>query len=225
LSTGGAIKTALVTGASQGIGLALCAELKARGWDVIATSRASTAEVEALGVRWEPLDVTSVASVASLASSLGNLPLNLLVLNAGVSISDTLDELDFSAMTTQFEVNALGPLRVTASLLGCLSRGSKVAIVSSRMGSMADNGTGRQYGYRASKAALNMIGVNLARDLAPRGVAVGILHPGYVRTQMTQGRGEIEPEYAARGLVSRIEELDLASTGLFLHADGRTLPW
>jgi len=214
-----------VTGASRGIGLALCSELKAAGWEVIAAARTKTSEIEAPEVRWETLDVTSEASVAELATRLDGVKLDLLVLNAGVSISDNIDALNFPAMMTQFDVNTLGPLRVTVALLESLSKGSKVAIVSSRMGSMADNGTGRQYGYRASKAAVNMIGVNLARDLAPRGIAVGILHPGYVRTDMTQGRGEIEPVQSARGLWARIQEMDLASTGRFVHADGRALPW
>ncbi len=217
--------TVLVTGASRGIGLALCVELRSRGWEVIATSRKPAEELESLGFRWECLDVTSEQSVSSLVESLGDVVLDLLLHNAGVSCKDHLGALDFEGMRTQYEVNTLGPLRVTGALLGSLKRGSKVAIVSSRMGSMACNATGRQYGYRVSKAAVNMVGVNLAQDLAPRGVAVGVLHPGYVRTQMTEGRGEIDAEQSAKGLVARIEELTLATTGQFRPADGRTLPW
>jgi len=192
---------------------------------VIATSRKPSEELESLGFRWECLDVVSESSVASLVEALGDVVLDLLLHNAGVSCKDHIEALDFQGMRTQYEVNTLGPLRVTGALLGSLKRGSKVAIVSSRMGSMADNATGRQYGYRLSKAAVNMVGVNLAQDLAPRGIAVGILHPGYVRTQMTEGRGEIEAEQSAKGLVARIEELSLATTGQFRHAEGRTLPW
>ena len=125
---------ALVTGASRGIGLALCSELKAAGWEVIAAARTKTSEIEALEVRWETLDVTSESSVAELATRLDGVKLDLLVLNAGVSISDNIDALNFPAMMTQFDVNTLGPLRVTVALLESLSKGSKVAIVSSRMG-------------------------------------------------------------------------------------------
>ncbi|MEE2751138.1 MAG: SDR family oxidoreductase [Myxococcota bacterium] len=225
MSTQEKTPTVLVTGANRGIGLALCVELRSRGWEVIATSRAPSQELDALGFRWERLDVTSESSISALATTLKDVVLDLLLHNAGVSCKDNIDALDFQGMRRQYEVNTLGPLRVTGALLSTLKRGSKVAIVSSRMGSMADNATGRQYGYRVSKAAVNMVGVNLAQDLAPRGIAVGILHPGYVRTQMTEGRGEVEPDHAAKGLVARIEELTLATTGQFRHADGRTLPW
>ncbi len=104
-----------------------------------------------------------------------------------------LDHLDFEAIRRQFEVNALGPLRVTAALLAPLVKGSKVAIVSSRMGSIADNSSGGSYGYRMSKAAVNAAGRSLANDLAMRGIAVVILHPGFVRTAMTGHNGMVDP--------------------------------
>jgi NAD(P)-dependent dehydrogenase (short-subunit alcohol dehydrogenase family) len=104
-------------------------------------------------------------------------------------------------------------------------RGSKVGILTRRMGSIADNGSGAYYGYRMSKAAVNAAGVSLARDLAPRGIAVLLLHPGFVRTDMTGHGGNVEPHEAARDLLSRIDELDLASSGTFRHANGEELPW
>jgi NAD(P)-dependent dehydrogenase (short-subunit alcohol dehydrogenase family) len=177
------------------------------------------------GVQQEMLDLGSDASIADLSQRLEGVQLDLLVHNAGISINDDLAHLDAEALARQYRVNALGPLLLTSALMGNLSRGAKVVIVSSRMGSLGHNQTGRQYGYRASKAAVNMIGVNLSRDLAPHGIAVGILHPGFVRTGMTRGRGERSPEEAARGLLARIGELNLASSGSFWHADGRTLSW
>jgi NAD(P)-dependent dehydrogenase (short-subunit alcohol dehydrogenase family) len=137
---------------------------------------------------------------------------------------ESLDTLDFDAIRRQFEINALGPLRLTATVLANLHRGSKVGIVTSRMGSIADNGSGGYYGYRASKAAVNAIGVSLARDLAERGVAVALLHPGMVATDMTGGSG-IPAEEAARGLIARLDALDLSTSGGFWHANGEVLPW
>ncbi len=219
------VPRALVTGANRGIGLALCAELSGQGWEVLGCVREPCGDLEEKGVQQEVLDLDSDASIAELSQRLAGVPLDLLVHNAGISVNDDLAHLDSEALARQYRVNAVGPLLLTRALLGNLSRGSKVAIVSSRMGSLGDNQTGRQYGYRASKAAVNMIGVNLSRDLAPHGIAVGILHPGFVRTDMTRGGGERSPEEAARGLVARIRELTLASSGSFWHADGRTLPW
>ena len=93
------------------------------------------------------------------------------------------------------------------------------------MGSLADNTSGGLYGYRISKAAVNMVGVNLARDFKPRGIAVYVLHPGYVRTAMTGGSGHVDPHRAAQGLIERLDNLKLADTGTFWHAQGHPLPW
>ncbi len=145
--------------------------------------------------------------------------------NAGVLSRETLDDVDSERIRLQFEVNALGPLRVTAALRPRLRRGSKVAIVTSRMGSIADNTSGSMYGYRMSKAAVNAAGKSLAMDLKPDGVAVALLHPGYVRTGMTGGNGLVDADESARGLVARIDALDLDSSGGFWHANGESLPW
>ena len=97
--------------------------------------------------------------------------------------------------------------------------------MSSRAGSIGDNGSGGLYGYRMSKAALNMAGMSLARDLAPRGISVAILHPGFIRTDLTGGAGNDDPPVAAKGLLARIDELSPATSGKFLHANGQELPW
>jgi NAD(P)-dependent dehydrogenase (short-subunit alcohol dehydrogenase family) len=148
----------------------------------------------------------------------------VLLNNAGILRGDSLDSLDYAAMEEQFRINTLGPLRVTEALLALLGTGSKVVIISSRVGSIEDNGSGGNYGYRASKTAVNQIGTNLKIDLAPRGIAVALLHPGLVATEMTGGRG-ISPKESAEGLIKRIDALNMENSGGFWHAEGYPLPW
>jgi NAD(P)-dependent dehydrogenase (short-subunit alcohol dehydrogenase family) len=219
-------RTALVTGANRGIGLALCRRLKEGGRDVIAACRQSSPALDALGVRVEPgADVTSDDAIAALAHRLKDVALDELVCNAGILRDDELDDRAYDDIREQLEVNAIGPLRVVAALRRNLSRGGKIALITSRMGSIGDNGSGGHYGYRMSKAALNAAGMSLARDLASSGVAVAILHPGYVRTDMTDHSGNIDAADAARQLVERLDALTPETTGTFWHASGQVLPW
>jgi NAD(P)-dependent dehydrogenase (short-subunit alcohol dehydrogenase family) len=147
--------------------------------------------------------------------------------NAGVLVwGDRLGSLDVDGIRRQFEVNALAPLRVTDALRERLGPGAKVALITSRMGSIDDNSSGGAYGYRMSKAALNMAGKSLAVDLRSSGVAVAILHPGMVKTDMVGNHGgQVEPDDAARGLLARVDALTLETTGGFWHANGQRLPW
>ena len=217
--------TVLITGCNRGIGLELARLFAARGDEVIGVCRQAGEELRKLGVQViEDVDVSDADCVRRLAQTLGDKPIDVLVNNAGILKSDTFGELDYNAMLEQYRVNALGPLRVTEALAGNLRRGSKVAIVTSRVGSIEDNGSGGYYGYRASKTAVNQIGTNLAIELEPRGIAVGLLHPGMVATGMTGGHG-IEPDKAARGLLARIDELCPENSGGFWHAEGYRLPW
>jgi NAD(P)-dependent dehydrogenase (short-subunit alcohol dehydrogenase family) len=221
-------RTALVMGANRGIGLELCRQLAERGRQVIAAGRRSSPALDALGVRVETgVDVTSDAAVSALAARLDRAPVDELVCNAGILHDGDLDDLRFDDVRAQIEVNALGPLRVVKALHANhnLPRGGKIALITSRMGSIGDNGSGGSYGYRMSKAALNAAGVSLARDLAAAGIAVAILHPGYVRTDMTGGGGNVTPAESARQLVDRLDALTLQTTGTFWHANGQTLPW
>ncbi|MFZ0486903.1 MAG: SDR family oxidoreductase [Arenicellales bacterium] len=218
--------TTVITGASRGIGLELTRQAAARGDQVIAVCRKPSAELEALDVRVESgIDVSVQEDVDRLAARLPDASIDVLINNAGILTRQSLDDLDFDAIRRQFEVNSLGPLRVTATLRGKLKNGAKVAIVTSRMGSVADNTSGSHYGYRMSKAAVNMAGVSLARDLEDRDIAIILLHPGYVNTDMTNHTGNVEPADAAAGILQRIEELDLATSGTFRHANGEALPW
>jgi NAD(P)-dependent dehydrogenase (short-subunit alcohol dehydrogenase family) len=217
---------AVVTGASRGIGLELARQLKARGARVVAVCRQSSTELDALGVRVESgCDVTKPAAWSTLAERLAHDDIDLLIQNAGMLVADSLDDVDLDKVRAQFELNAVAPLFLTRALAPRLHPGAKVALITSRMGSIGDNSSGRYYGYRMSKAALNAAGVSLAHDLRPRGVAVVILHPGAVRTEMTRGQGVIEAAESVRGLLQRIDELRLETTGRFLHQNGEVLPW
>ncbi|HKA90587.1 MAG TPA: SDR family oxidoreductase [Haliangiales bacterium] len=226
--------TSLVTGSNRGIGLELCRQLLARGHQVVAACRESGPDLAALGARVEPgIDVTSDAAVSALADRLrkDGVRLDVVILNAGVlepepaSGTDRVAKLDLAAVERQLKVNALGPLRVVRALLDRFAPSAKLAIITSLMGSVGDNGSGGYYGYRMSKAAVNMAGASLAHDLRGRGIAVALLHPGYVKTDMTRGQGNVSPADAARGLLARIDELTLATSGKFWHANGKELPW
>ena len=217
--------TTLVTGCNRGIGLQLASQLHARGDTVIGVCRRASDELAGLGIRViEGIDVADGASVARLKADLGDEPIDVLINNAGILRRDTFGELDYEDMLLQYEVNALGPLRVTEALAENLHTGSKVAIVTSRVGSIEDNGSGGNWGYRASKTAVNMIGTNLMHEFRPRGIAVALLHPGLVATDMTNRQG-VAPEDSARGLIARIDELSIENSGGFWHAEGYKLPW
>lgn len=219
--------TYLVTGANRGIGYEYCRQLQAKGDRVIAVCRTASEELKQLGVEVEEgIDITSDVSVASLQSRLGEIAIDVLINNAGIIKRVTLEDLDFDSIREQFEVNALGALRVTHALLPLLKTGSKVVLMTSRMGSIGDNTSGSSYGYRMSKVALSMAGKSLAHDLKPRGIAMAILHPGLVKTRMTNfTSGGITPEESVKGLLTRIDELTLENTGTFWHANGEVLPW
>lgn len=218
--------TVCITGANRGIGLEFARQFSERGDEVVAACRTASEGLADLGVRVvDGVDVTDDAAVGRLVDSLNGTPVDILVNNAGLLSDESLDDLDFDRMRRQFEINSLGPLRVTAALRRNLGAGSKVAIVTSRMGSIEDNTSGGRYGYRMSKAAVNMAGRSLTHDLRPDGIAVVILHPGFVRTEMTGNTGLIDPPESAAGLIARIDELTLETSGEFRHTNGELLPW
>ena len=219
--------TFLVTGANRGIGLEYCRQLQARGETVIAVCRQSADELEALKVRIETgIELSNEGSIADLVSRLEGLSLDGVILNAGIIQSMGLVDLDPEGIRRQFEVNALAPLLLTRALMGQMPSGSKLVLMTSRMGSIEDNTSGGSYGYRMSKVALNIAGRSLAIDLQPRGIAVAILHPGLVRTRMIRfNPSGINPEDSVRGLLARIDELTMESSGTFWHANGEVLPW
>jgi NAD(P)-dependent dehydrogenase (short-subunit alcohol dehydrogenase family) len=218
--------TIVITGANRGIGLAIALIYRKRGDRVIALCRRASNELRDSGAEIvEGVDVTSPEALQKAAADVGDV--DVLIANAGVLSNEPLSEVAGAVdrIQQQFRVNALGPLLTVHAFADKLASGAKVALITSRMGSMADNTSGGSYGYRMSKAALNAAGRSLANDLASRGIAVGLLHPGYVRTDMTGGRGDIEPAEAAARLVERIDELNARNSGTFRHANGEELPW
>lgn len=217
--------TYLITGSNRGIGLEYCRQLAARGDDVIATCRNSSDELEKLGVRIvSNVDVTSDDSVRDLAAQLAGQRLDVLINNAGILTAESWDHLDLEAIMRQFEVNAVAPLRITKALIDLMPAGGRIAIMTSLMGSLADNTSGGYYGYRMSKVAVSMAGVSLARDLKSGGIAVAILHPWMVATDMTGHQG-ITAEQSVQGLLARIDGLTLENSGTFWNYNGDILPW
>jgi NAD(P)-dependent dehydrogenase (short-subunit alcohol dehydrogenase family) len=212
----------LVTGANRGIGKALFDHFAAAGAEVAGTARRPEGPLL-------PLDVRDAASVRALADRLGGRPIDLLVCNAGVYPDrnmDLGDGFDADTWAEVFAVNATGPFLVIQALLPNLRAAapSKVAIISSQMGSNT-RATGGSYAYRASKAAALNIGRNLATDLRAERIAVGVYHPGWVRTGMTAGTGaNVEPADSASGLAARFEALGPETTGCFETWQGQAIP-
>lgn len=217
----------VVTGASRGIGLEFVRQYLARGDTVVAACRepARAAELaslcDAAGPRARVLacDVASDAGVAAFAAALGDVPVDLLVNNAGVGGGwESLDKVTTDVALDTYNVNALGPLRVTRALLPHLARSAapRVAHVTSGMGSIGDNGSGGAYAYRMSKAALNMASRNLAIELRPRKVVSVVINPGWVATDMGGANAPTPVRDSVAAMVARFDALTLADSGKFL---------
>lgn len=219
-------KLVVITGANRGIGLELARHYAGEGHEVVGVCRQSSDELANVAAQViEEIDVTTSAGVEKLEAGLAGKSISLLINNAGLLQDEQLGSIDFDSIRTQMEINAYAPLRVAEALVPLMGQGSKIANITSRMGSIADNDSGGRYGYRASKAALNAFGKSLAMDLKPKGIAVAQLHPGYVKTRMVNFGGLITPEDSARGLAERIAQLNLENTGSFWHSNGEELPW
>ncbi len=220
------MSTVLITGANRGIGLEFCRQYKDMGCNVIAVCRSPSQELNDLDVDVIPdLDVSDMFAVDEMANQLKGKSIDIAINNAGIMLSETIDNLDLDSIRKQLEVNALAPLQVTKALLPVMAKPSKLILITSRMGSIADNTSGGKYGYRMSKAALNMAGVSLSHDLKDKGIAVAILHPGYVKTDMTNNSGNISTTESVNGLIQRIDALTAENSGTFWHSDGQVLPW
>lgn len=223
--------TIVITGANRGIGFAMAKICHLRGDTVYALCRHSSTELDALGVNIvEQVDVATQSGIDKAASALNGINIDLLINNAGILRDEQLSDLNQTTILEQFNVNALAPLFFSHALMANLSSESKLAFITSRMGSVTDNTSGGRYGYRMSKAALNIAAVSLARDLENDNIAVGIYHPGYVQTGMVNKEGQltngdISAHVAAERLVGLMDKLTMAESGVFKHSNGEILPW
>ncbi|RAP32492.1 short-chain dehydrogenase [Candidatus Marinamargulisbacteria bacterium SCGC AG-414-C22] len=221
--------TIWVTGSNRGIGLELTRQYLATGNRVIAICRTVSPELaETQATIIEGLDVTQPKTYHKLTPYLEQYPVDIWINNAGILCNEIVTELNDKASTqilNQFHVNALGPLQLIGFMYDYMKPSSKCAVISSRMGSIADNSSGGRYGYRMSKAALNACAQSLAIDLKPKGVIVSIIHPGWVKTEMTNHSGHVTAAESAYNIIQRIKESKIENTGTFWHADGTKLPW
>ena len=218
--------TVVITGANRGMGLEFVKQYLAKGDKVIALCRNTSDELSQTSAKViDKVDVGSPECLEKILPVLSDLKIDLLINNAGVLANETLEHMSVTTLEYQFRVNAIGPLMITQMLRKQLVKGAKVALITSRMGSVTDNTSGGRYGYRMSKAALNIAGVSLAHDLKDQEVAVALLHPGYVQTEMVNNGGDISAAVAVERLIRRIEELNLDNTGTFWHSNGEVLPW
>jgi len=216
--------TVLITGANRGIGLEFARQYSSDGWDVIATVRQSSPELDGLGVRVELLDLSDAGAVAAFAVKIGG-PLDLFVANAGTSEprnGDTSD--DARAWQVMMMVNAIAPYVLGRALLPKMVDGGKMIAISSGMGSIGDNGGG-WVPYRTSKAALNMAWRSLALEAKDHDVACVLFSPGWVQTRMGGSGAEITPEESVNDMRALIERLTIDDTGKFLRGNGSDIPW
>ena len=220
-------KLAVVTGCNRGIGLEITKQLKAKGFDIIAVCRQPSAELQELGLKKiiTDIDLKTRSGIQKACAALKTEKIDLLVNNAGIMERTSLEDFNSEKVIDQFLVNSLAPVELTINLTDSFNSGAKVAMITSRMGSISDNDSGGAYGYRMSKAALNAASKSLAIDLKPKDVAVALLHPGWVKTDMTNQTGHVEPHEAASQLLLRIEDLNIENSGTFWHANGEELPW
>jgi NAD(P)-dependent dehydrogenase (short-subunit alcohol dehydrogenase family) len=222
--------TVLITGANRGIGLELARQYLSAGWDVIGTARnpGQATELRDLNVRVLQLDVTDQESVVRLAHDLGDQSIDILINNAGIlPVAKTIPDINFDDVNRVLAVNTVGPIRVTQALLPNLRQGAlrKIINITSGLGSIAENTSGGFYGYRESKAALNMFTKSLSAELGPEGFTCIVVHPGWVQTDMGGKNAAITTQESVRGIRDVVDNLTQADNGTFWNHDGNPLPW
>ncbi len=223
--------TVLITGANRGLGLAFARRFSADGFQVIGTARQpdKAVELRALGVRIEQLDVTDADSVRRLGAAIGDASVDILINNAGVGAGwrGTLEDLDIDNVERILQVNCLGPMRVTQALLPSLHKGDRKLIVNitSMLGSIERNTRGGAYGYRESKAALNMFTRSIAAELDPHGFTCIAMNPGWVKTDMGGPNARLTPDQSIDAMVTVIEGLSTEHSGRFYSHGGDRVPW
>ncbi|THW68008.1 NAD(P)-binding protein [Aureobasidium pullulans] len=222
--------TVLVVGATRGLGLELAKQYAERGDTVYGTARSSKPEDAPSNINWiDGIDVAEESAGSKLAKALDGQKLDTVILAAGYFGFETFDELDFEKELLMYKTSAIGPVFVVQKLhkAGLLSKGSKVIIISSESGSIAlrhESEGGGNYGHHASKAASNMVGKLLSLDLKEHGVAVGLVHPAFMRTEMTKGvgfdkywdaGGAVTPDVSAKSVIDFVDTFDISKTGTY----------
>lgn len=221
----------LITGSNRGIGLEFVRQYAADGWRVHATCRApdSASELRAIkgDVTVHALDVANDDQIGALASTLGSEAIDLLINNAGKLNDSSFGRTDTDAWLRAFRINSIAPIHVLEHFIPHLLRGEKkiAATLTSKMGSIADNGGGGSYIYRSSKAALNAAMVSAAIDLRPKGVLVAVFHPGWVKTDMGGSGASIDASTSVSGMRAKIAVMKPNDSGRFFNFDGSELPW
>ena len=224
------VYTVLVTGANRGLGLEFARQYAESGWQVIGTARKpeQAKELRELGVRVVQLDVANQQSVDRMAAELAEQPIDVLINNAGIFPRvGTIAEIDFDDYSRTLAVNTIGPVRVTRALLPNLRQGKLkvIAGLSSNLGSIAENERGNFYGYRESKAALNMFTKTLAAELGPDGFICVVLTPGWVQTDMGGPNAPLQPADSIAGMKAVLDKLSPSDNGTFWSYDGSQMPW
>lgn len=225
----------LITGANRGIGLEFVRQYAAAGYRVFACCRephhavALTSLAASSGERisLHRLDVSDFQQIEQLTADLHGQAIDLLINNAGIYPNAAFGSLDYDAWHKAFLINTMAPAKMLECFVEHLaaSRLRKVATLSSKMGSIADNGSGGSPLYRSSKAALNMVMKNLAIELKPRGIATCTLHPGWVKTDMGGANALITAEQSVAGMRQVIDRLTAQNSGRFTGYDGQEIPW
>ncbi len=216
-----------VVGSNRGIGLELVRHLIADGRSVFAFCREPSRALTNLKPTAviENFNVTDPEVMRTQVKQLGKARLDWLIHVSGILKNENLEQLTQRSLVRQMSVNAIGPILAVQAFLPYLAKQSKIGLLTSRLGSITENTSGSYYGYRMSKSALNMAGKSLSEDLRGRGTAVFLLHPGYVRTEMTGFNGDINASESAKGLIKLMDEKTLRETGSFWHVTGRKIPW
>lgn len=216
-----------VVGANRGIGLELTKKLIQDGHDVFAFCRKTSPELENLKTveTVQDFEVTHLSDMSEKLKELSPSNYDCIFHVSGVLESESFDSFNEDTILKQFKINSMGPILTCKAFEPYLNKNAKIGLLTSRMGSIEDNSSGGMYGYRMSKAALNCAGKSLSVDLKDKGVTVLLLHPGYVKTDMTNHNGNITPEESALGLIKVLQSKTIKDTGTFWHMNGEPLPW
>jgi NAD(P)-dependent dehydrogenase (short-subunit alcohol dehydrogenase family) len=222
--------TYLITGANRGLGLEFARQLAQKNHTILGTAREPAKALDLARVAHQviPLDVADAVSIAALRDHVKDRPIDVLINNAGVSSdSKSIETLNPAELDRVFRINAFGPLLVAKALLSNLKAAERKLIfnITSQLGSIANNKGGSSYGYRGSKAALNMLTRSLANELRPAGFTCIVAHPGWVQTDMGGPNATLTPEESVKGLLALADRLKPDDTGKFFNYDGGELPW